>query len=325
MNSHLPFLNRRHTLAILGGAGAAAFTGSLQVVDAATSCVALAGQQTEGPYWVDEKLNRSDIRVDTSDGSVRPGVLLNLSIALQESSGSSCTPLAGARVDIWHCDATGVYSDEAVQNSTGKTFLRGYQVSDDSGTVQFTTIYPGWYSGRTVHIHVRIRTYSGSTLLDNFTAQIFFDDTVTDQIFAQNTPYSARRARDTRNANDMVVAGTSNGSVVYGTLTQTSVGYSAAATIGANVKTAAVSKPVITSGGVVNAAGFQVGVAPGAWTTIFGQNLASANHALTSADLVSGNLPTTLAGVSVQIDGNSAFVDYVSPTQLNVQAPSSAN
>ena len=122
-------------------------------------------------------------------------------------------PLAGARVDIWHCDAGGTYSDEAQNNSSGKKFLRGYQTTDDSGAVNFTTIYPGWYSGRTVHINFRIRTYSGSTKLDEFVAQIFFDDTLTDTVF-KSEPYSTRPNRDTRNANDMVVTGTRNGSVV---------------------------------------------------------------------------------------------------------------
>ncbi|HXA53200.1 MAG TPA: hypothetical protein VNV86_22940, partial [Candidatus Acidoferrum sp.] len=111
---------------------------------------------------------------------MRPGVLLNLKVSLVNESGSTCMPLAGARVDIWHCDAGGTYSDEAQNNSSGKKFLRGYQTTDDTGAVNFTTIYPGWYSGRTVHIHFRIRTYSGSTKLDEFVAQIFFDDTLTD-------------------------------------------------------------------------------------------------------------------------------------------------
>jgi protocatechuate 3,4-dioxygenase beta subunit len=167
----LPFaklsINRRRALALLGGAGTAALTGrvSERTANAANSCFLLAGAQTEGPYWVDEGLNRSDVRSDTSTGTIKAGVLLNLTISLQEVSGSSCGPLAGARVDIWHCDASGTYSDEAVQQSTGRNFLRGYQVSDDNGSAQFTTIYPGWYSGRAVHIHVRVRTYLGSSLL----------------------------------------------------------------------------------------------------------------------------------------------------------------
>jgi uncharacterized protein (TIGR03437 family) len=314
-------LNRRRALALLGGAGAVSLAGRMgeEQADAASTCTPLAGAQTEGPYWVDELLNRSDIRIDPSDGSMRPGTLLALTINLQEVSGAACGPLAGARVDIWHCDAAGTYSDEAANNSVGKKFLRGYQVSDDSGTVKFTTIYPGWYSARTVHIHVRIRTYSGSTLLDNFTAQIFFDDAITDQAFTQ-APYSQRRARDTRNSSDMVVRGTTNGIVVYASVTQNSLGYAATANIGVNVKMAA-AKPVVAGGGVVNAAGYQAGVAPGAWISIFGQNLAASTRVLTATDLVNGNLPNTLGGVSVQIGDQAAFMDYISPTQINVQAP----
>ncbi|MDQ2948089.1 MAG: hypothetical protein M3Y27_19490, partial [Acidobacteriota bacterium] len=189
-------------------------------------------------------LNRTDIRVDPSDGSVKPGVLLALSINIRENSGSNCSPLVGAHVDLWHCDAAGLYSDVAANGTVGKKFLRGYQITDDSGNAQFTTIYPGWYSGRAIHIHVRIRTNSGSQQLDQFTAQLFFDDTLTDQIFTL-APYNTRRARDTRNSNDMV----------------------------------------LTS--------YQAGVSPGAWITIFGQNLAASTHSLTTAELVNGALPNT--------------------------------
>src|SRR5437667_172656 len=99
-------------------------------------------------------LNRSDIRIDPADGSTRPGTLLTLAITVT-NVGSTCTPLAGAHVDIWHCDASGLYSDEQANNTVGKKFLRGYQIADDNGAVNFTTVYPGWYNGRTVHIHVR--------------------------------------------------------------------------------------------------------------------------------------------------------------------------
>ena len=190
--------------------------------------------------------------------------------------------------------------------------------------MQFTTIYPGWYSGRTVHIHVRVRTYSGSTQLDQFTAQLFFDDTITDQVFTQ-TPYNTRRTRDTRNSNDMVLTGTSGGTLLYLELTPTSLGYAAAASLGVNLKAAATPKPVIAAGGVVNAASYQAGVAPGALIAIFGQNLAATARGLTSSDLASGSLPTTLGGVSVQIDNRPAFLYYVSPGQINAQAPADSN
>jgi len=157
-------LNRRRTLAMLGGASVLAAAGKL---DAAT-CVSLAGAQTEGPYWIEQNLNRSDIRIDPSGRSIRPGVLLNLTIYLVNENDTTCVRLSGAKVDIWHCDAGGTYSDEAAHQTTGKKFLRGYPVSDDNGQVNFTTIYPGRYSGGTVQIHVRIRTYQGTTQIGNW-------------------------------------------------------------------------------------------------------------------------------------------------------------
>src|SRR3989440_3609307 len=174
-------LDRRETLAVLGGA---LLLPGAETAEAATvACVPVTPTVTEGPYWVDEKLFRSDIRTDPATGVARQGVLLALTITVQNQSGTTCTPLAGAYVDIWHCDAIGIYSDEPAYNpgggdgtvvTTGQRFLRGYQVTDDSGQVQFLTIYPGWYGGRTIHIHVRVRTYSGAAVLDNFVTQIFF-------------------------------------------------------------------------------------------------------------------------------------------------------
>ena len=110
---------------------------------------------TEGPYFVDEKINRSDIRTDTTTNAVSAGVPLVLTFLVSQIGSSACTPLQGAQVDIWHCDALGVYSD--VSGNSGN-FLRGYQVTDANGQAQFTTIYPGWYRGRAVHIHFKIRT-----------------------------------------------------------------------------------------------------------------------------------------------------------------------
>jgi protocatechuate 3,4-dioxygenase beta subunit len=162
-------------------------------------------EQTEGPYFVDEELNRSDIRTDPSDGSVRDGTPLQLTFKVTKVSGTDCIPLIGAIVDIWHCDAEGQYSDvnDGGQgfNTTGKKFLRGYQTTDANGRVQFTTIYPGWYQGRTVHIHFKIREDLTSATAWEFTSQLYFNDTLTDQVHAQQ-PYAARGQRDTRNSAD---------------------------------------------------------------------------------------------------------------------------
>ena len=133
-------------------------------MEAADTCVLATPTVTEGPYWVDEKLFRSDIRSDPSTGTARAGVPLTLTVKVQNLTSSGCAPLTGAYVDIWHCDAKGIYSDEPSYNpgggtgtvvTTGQKFLRGYQITDENGQVQFTTIYPGWYNGRTIHIHVQ--------------------------------------------------------------------------------------------------------------------------------------------------------------------------
>ena len=115
----------------------------------ASTCV-VKPQQTEGPYFVDERLNRSDIRMDPTAGSVVEGIPLDLTFNVSRiDSSSSCTPLAGAVVNVWHCDALGQYSDvrDTAEgfNTLGQKYLRGYQVTDENGSARFTTIYPGWY------------------------------------------------------------------------------------------------------------------------------------------------------------------------------------
>ncbi|MBW4572713.1 MAG: intradiol ring-cleavage dioxygenase [Tolypothrix carrinoi HA7290-LM1] len=166
------------------------------------ACV-VSPEQTEGPYFVDEKLNRSDIRSDPSDGSMKDGVPLQLTLRVSQVSSTSCTPLKGAIVDIWHCDALGVYSDvnDRSFSTVGKKFLRGYQVTDAQGTVEFTTIYPGWYPGRTVHIHFKVRTDATSQKSYEFTSQLYFDDSITDRVHAQ-TPYASKGQRTLKNAQD---------------------------------------------------------------------------------------------------------------------------
>lgn len=159
-------------------------------------------EQTEGPYFVDVMLNRSDIRSDPADGSVRPGAPLSLQFNVTRI-GDDCVPLAGAMVDIWHCDAGGIYSGVNDPNSgstEGSQFLRGYQLTDAGGAAAFTTIYPGWYRGRTAHIHFKIRTQEGGANYE-FTSQLYFDDSFTDQVYTRE-PYNARGDRDTRNGND---------------------------------------------------------------------------------------------------------------------------
>jgi protocatechuate 3,4-dioxygenase beta subunit len=162
-------------------------------------------EQTEGPYFVDEMLNRSDIRSDPSDGSMKEGIPLRLVFTVSQIDGSSCTPLAGAFVDVWQCDALGVYSDvqDPGFDTTGKKFLRGYQVTDIIGRAEFITIYPGWYQGRTVHIHFKVRTPSASQQGYEFTSQLYFDDSVTDQVHVRE-PYTAKGQRTLKNDGDSI-------------------------------------------------------------------------------------------------------------------------
>ncbi|HKC80966.1 MAG TPA: intradiol ring-cleavage dioxygenase [Gemmatimonadaceae bacterium] len=162
-----------------------------------STCV-LTAALTEGPYFVDEMLNRSDIRTDPVTGAVSSGIPLTLAFNVSRVAGSACTPLTGAYLDVWHCDAGGVYSD--VSGSSRK-FLRGYQITDANGVAAFTTVYPGWYSGRAVHIHFKLRLFAGSTKTYEFTSQFFMDDSLSDSVYTQS-PYSSRGTRTTRNAND---------------------------------------------------------------------------------------------------------------------------
>ena len=193
-------------------------------------------EQTEGPFFIDEQLNRSDIRAEPSDGSLSAGAPLALRFNVSRV-GEVCVPLAGAVVDVWHCDAAGVYSgvDAAGRNAAGRnaatSFLRGFQVTDNVGAASFTTIYPGWYPGRSVHIHFKIRAQDGGTNRE-FTSQLYFDDDFTDRVYTA-APYSDRPSRNTRNQNDSVFGG--GGDLLTLNVTESGGGYAAAFDIGLQI------------------------------------------------------------------------------------------
>lgn len=201
--------SRRQILGVLGGAAAGVPLITHTPLWGQSACAVISSPSlTEGPYFVDEDLNRRDIRFD-SDGSMQAGLPLSLAINVSQLVDCNPVPLTGAYVDIWHCNAAGVYSDIAAQNATGHTFLRGYQPTDRHGNVYFVTVYPGWYQGRAVHIHAKVRTFNGTSESYEFTSQFFMDDAFTDEVY-RLAPYNTRGIRDTRNSNDGIYGGASS-------------------------------------------------------------------------------------------------------------------
>jgi len=203
-------LSRREVITLLGATGALWMMGGNLILRRAVaamqgpSCV-VRPEQTEGPYFVDERLNRSDIRSDPTDGRIRPGTPLALTLAISRLGAGDCQPLAGAQVDIWHCDALGVYSDvkDPGFNTIGQKFFRGYQITDARGEAKFLTIYPGWYEGRTVHIHVKVRTAPQAGRSFEFTSQMYFDDGLSNRVYA-DAPYATKGNRSARNEDDRI-------------------------------------------------------------------------------------------------------------------------
>jgi protocatechuate 3,4-dioxygenase beta subunit len=185
---------------------------------------------TEGPYYVDVDLVRSDIRSDSNTGEIKAGAPLALTFNVSQVSQSSCAPLQGATVEIWHCDATGTYSgvNDPGFNTTGQNWLRGAQITDANGVATFTTIYPGWYSGRAVHIHFKVHPDETKV----FTSQLFFDDTLSQQVFTQE-PYASKGSTpDTLNSTDNIYQ-----DLLLLTTTKTDQGYAATFQIGIDPST----------------------------------------------------------------------------------------
>ncbi|HEU4953312.1 MAG TPA: intradiol ring-cleavage dioxygenase [Gemmatimonadales bacterium] len=206
-------LGRRETLGALGASGLALLAdrwlpGWYRFAPArpAPGCV-VRPEQMEGPYFVDGMLDRSDIRGDPATGEVKPGTPLALTLAVSTLRDHACAPLAGAHVDIWHCDALGVYSGvkDPHFDTTGHHYLRGWQRTDRNGEARFRTIYPGWYPGRSVHIHFKVRTDPDADRGQVFTSQLYFDDALTTRVH-RAPPYSSKDGRRAMNADDEIYA-----------------------------------------------------------------------------------------------------------------------
>ncbi len=113
----------------------------------------------EGPYYVNENLNRSNI------AETQAGIPLTLIFKVEDIK---CNPIQSAIVDIWHCNKDGIYSDESAQNTVGQKWCRGYQETDLNGKCTFQTIFPGWYNGRLTHIHGKVKVGSVVKQTTNF-------------------------------------------------------------------------------------------------------------------------------------------------------------
>jgi protocatechuate 3,4-dioxygenase beta subunit len=197
-------LNRRVVLAGLGASVAGAIAAPVFAADAAPTCV-LTPVTSEGPFYFDPKRVRADITES------RPGARLTL--AIKVVTAGTCRALAGARVDVWHADAHGVYSgyenqqgteDGAEKLAAGKTFLRGTQFADREGRATFQTVYPSWYRGRTPHIHIKILLGKDEVAV----SQLFFPDEINRQVFEGAAPYRDHlKDRDTFNTGDMYLRG----------------------------------------------------------------------------------------------------------------------
>ncbi|MFF0734581.1 intradiol ring-cleavage dioxygenase [Streptomyces chartreusis] len=233
-------ITRRRALAVTGGTVAAgglavagyqaafADTATTTAEEATTAsasasessgCMTLMSSVTEGPYYLDGALVRKDITEGKS------GVPLTLRLTVVDAT-DGCTPVKGAAVEIWHCDAWGYYSGYTTANPGGSapaesedgstadddTYLRGYQIANANGVVKFETIFPGWYTPRTCHIHLKVHTggqkedgtYEGGKV--NYTGQLFFDDTIAEEIFTLE-PYAKHSGSYTTLDDDMVYDG----------------------------------------------------------------------------------------------------------------------
>lgn len=206
-----------------------------------TDVCALNAQSTAGPFYLPDVAVRRHIAED------RPGVPLRVMLKVVDVNG--CAPVPGALVDVWHCDALGVYAGYEkygpdtgtgipfsaafghVQHTDEKRYCRGVQASDAQGMVQFETIVPGWYTGRAPHIHIHVHTREGERKSLVFTNQLYFPDELMDDLYTSKAPYSERGKSTHNNLNDGVIGSSGGADGGYARVSELGEGYLATLTL----------------------------------------------------------------------------------------------
>ena len=222
--------------AALGLLGAAVGVLAGRTGSAASGCAATPEGEI-GPFFAGEGttgFHRSAILTNIDGTSQQPGIKLALTVHVYDTR-TNCAPMPGVQLDLWHCNAAGIYSDEASEGTASQTWLRGYQLTDSTGTAKFTTIFPGWYRGRATHIHLRARSKynaASSSSDGSNTTQLFFPQATIDAISATVAPYSAKGANPTTNATDHVFARETKGQTELALAGSAATGFSAAVSIG---------------------------------------------------------------------------------------------
>jgi protocatechuate 3,4-dioxygenase beta subunit len=219
-------MNRRTAVRVLGNLAFGTVAAAWGRRALAQPVCTLTPEQIEGPFYLDPGRNRQDI----SEG--KPGVPLRLIVRVVGAS-ASCAPIPKIAVDVWQCDALGIYSGyegvaiapRHLEPVDDKTFLRGTQLTDAAGGVRFRTIYPGWYQGRTPHVHLKLRV--GAKVA---TTQLYFPEEITNAVYAR-APYDHHPNRDTTNATDRCLGSVADKSLLMWTMSRDGDGYVAAATV----------------------------------------------------------------------------------------------